>query len=74
MVSSVSLLSCDAMFFSVGSQFLGEKCIFLEIGIFYIYFYKFLCIFHNSKIIEGIWMDLYRDVDSDDQACYTQVA
>ena len=28
MVSSGSLLSCDAMFFLVGSQIFGEKCIF----------------------------------------------
>ena len=28
MGSSGSLLSCDAMFFSVGSQFFGENCIF----------------------------------------------
>ena len=43
---------------------------FLKIGIFYIY----LCIFHNSKTIQGIWMDLYRDVDPDDQARCKQVA
>ena len=46
-----------------------------EIGIFvYLFFHKFLCIFHNSKAIQGIWMDLYRDVDPDDQARCTQVA
>ena len=30
MVSSGSLLSCDAMFFTVGSQFSGKKCFFLR--------------------------------------------
>ena len=30
---------------------------------FFIFFlHKFLCIFHNYKTIQGIWMDLYRDV------------
>ena len=63
------------MFFSVGSQVLGEDCIFLEIGIFlYLFFHKFWCISHNSKTIQGIWMDLYRDVDPDYQAHFTQVA
>ena len=33
---------------------------------FSIFFHKFLCIFHNSKTILGIWMDLYRDVGPDD--------
>ena len=73
MVSSGSLLLCDAMFFSVGFQFFGEKCIFLEKGIFIIILSQFLCIFHNSKIIQGICLDLYTDVDPDDQARCTQV-
>ena len=74
MVSSESLLSCDAMFFSVGSKFFGVKMHFLEIGFFlYLFFHKFLCIFHNSKTIQGIWMNFYRDVDPDDQAGFTQV-
>ena len=43
-------------------------------GNFILYFFhKFLCIFHNSKTIQGIWMNLYRDVDPDDQARCTQV-
>ena len=51
------------------------KNAFLEIGIFlYLFFHKFLCIFHNSRTIHGIWMDLYRDVDPDDQARCTEVA
>ena len=55
--------------------FLGEKCIFGDRYFFYIYFFhKFLCIFHNAKTIQGIRMDLYRDVDPDDQARCTQVA
>ena len=48
---------------------------FWEIGIsLYLFFHKFLSIFHNSKTIQGIWMDLYRDVDPDDEASCTQVA
>ena len=76
MVSSGSLLSCDAMFFSVGSQFfLVKNALFGDRYFFYIYFFhKFLSIFHNSKTIQGIWMDLYRDVDPDDQARCTKVA
>ena len=47
---------------------------FLEIGIFlYLFFHKFLCIFHDCKTIQGIWMDLYRNADPDDQASFTQV-
>ena len=70
-----SLLSCDAMFFSVGFQFFGEKNAFFGDRYFFIFFFhKFLCIFHNSKFIQGIWKDLNRDVDPDDQACCTQVA
>ena len=54
--------------FLVKNAYFGDRyfCIFL--------FHKFLCIFHNSKTIQDIWMDLYRDVDSDDQARLTQVA
>ena len=74
MVSSGSLLSCDAMFLSVGSQFFGEKCIFGDRYFLYLFFHKFLCLFHNSKTIQGIWIDLYRDVDPNDQARCTQVA
>ena len=76
-VFSGSLLSCGAMFFSVGFQVFGEKCIFWRYVFFlYLFFHKpILCIFHNSKTIQGIWiMDLYRDVDPDDQARCTQVA
>ena len=72
MVSSGSL--CAAMFFSVGSQFFGEKFNFGDRYFLYLFFHKFLCIFHNSKIIQGIWMDLYRGVDPDDQARCIQVA
>ena len=68
------LLSFDAIVFSVGSQFFGKKCICLRDIFLYLFFHKFLCIFHNPKTIQGIWMDLYRDVDPDDQACCTQVA
>ena len=51
------------------------KMHFLEVGIFlYYFFHKFLCIFHNSKTIQGIWMDLNRDVDPDDQARCTELA
>ena len=56
LLSSNLCFSCDAMFFSVGSQFFGEKCIFWR-------FHKFLCKFHNSKTIQGIWMDLYEGLD-----------
>ena len=70
----MSLLSCDAMFFSVGSQFFGENAFFGDSVFFILFFHNFICIFHNSKIIQGIWMELYRDVDPDDQACCTQVA
>ena len=73
MVSLGSLLLCDAMFFSVGSQFFGKKCIFLEIGIFIFILSQFLCIFHYYKTIQGFWMDLYTDVDPYDQARCTQV-
>ena len=74
MFFSGSLLSCDAMFFSVDSQFFGENAFFGDRYFLYLFFHKFLYIFHNSKIIQGIWMDLYRDVDPDDQARCTQVA
>ena len=67
MASSWSLLSCDAMFFSVRSQFFVKNAFFGD-RYFFFFFHKFLCIFHNSKTIQGIWMDLYRDVDPDDQA------
>ena len=71
MVFPGSLLSWDAMFFSVGSHFLvknDRKMHFFEIGIFlYLFFHKFLCVFHNSKTIQGIWMDFYTDIDADDQ-------
>ena len=53
------------------------KNAFLEIGFFFFFFFfflNFICIFHNSKIIQCIWMELYRDVDPDDQARCTQVA
>ena len=70
-------LSCGAMFFSVGSQFF-VKCIFWrKVFFLYLFFTNFcvtIIIFHNSKTIQGIWMDLYRDVDPDDQARCTQVA
>ena len=49
------------------------KNAFFEIGIFFIFFF-FTNFFVYSKTIQGIWMDLYRDVDPDDQACCTQVA
>ena len=53
-------------FFSWFNYFV--KNAFFEIGIFlYLFFHKFLCIFHNSKTIQGIWIDLYRNVDPDDQ-------
>ena len=68
MVSSGSLLSCDAMFFTVGSQFSGKNAFFGDRYFFIFIFHKFLCIFYNSKTIQGIWMDLFRDVDPDDQA------
>ena len=71
---SGSLRSCDAKIFSFGSQLFGENAFFGD-RYFYIYFFfhKFLCIFHNSKTIQGIWMDLYRVVDPDNQARCTQV-
>ena len=56
--------------FLVKNAFL-EICPFLY---FFFFFYKFLCIFIDSKTIQGIWMNLYRDVDPDDQARCTQVA
>ena len=74
MVSLGCLLSCDAMFFSVGSQFLGEKCSFGDRYFFIFFILKFLCIFHNSKIYHCIWMDLYMDVDPDDQARCTNAS
>ena len=74
MVSSGSLLSFDAMFFSVGSKIFGENAFFGERYFLYLFFHKFLYIFHNSKTIQGIWMDLNRDVDPVDQARCTQVA
>ena len=61
-------------FFQLVPNFL-VKMHFLEIVFFlFFFFHNFICIFHNSKIIQGIWMELYRDVDPDDQACCTQVA
>ena len=77
MVFSGSLLSCDVMIFSVCSQFFCENVFFGDRYFFYTcihFFHEFLCIFHNPKTIKGIWMNLYRDVDPDDQACCTQVA
>ena len=60
-------------FFQLVSNFL-VKMHFLEIGIFfYLFFHKFLCMLHNSKTIQDILMDLYRDVDPDDQARCIQV-
>ena len=67
MVSSGSLLLCDVMFFSVGSQCFGENAFFGD-RYFHIFIFSQICIFHNSQNIQGIWMDLYRDVDPDDQA------
>ena len=54
--------------FFVKNAFFGDRylCIFI--------FSQISVYFHNSKAIQGIWMDLYRDVDSDDQARCTQVA
>ena len=49
MVSSGSLLSCDAMFFSVGSQFFGENAFFFGVGIFYIYFFTNLCVYSITQ-------------------------
>ena len=54
--------------FLVKNAFFGDRYFFI------FFFHKFLCIFHNSKIIQGISMDLNRDVDPDDQACCTPVA
>ena len=62
------------MFVSVGPVFFGENAFFGDRYFLYLFFHKFLCIFHNSKTVQGIWMDLYRDVDPDDQARCTQVA
>ena len=75
MFFSGSLLSSDAMFFSFGSQFLGEKCIFLDRYFSYLSFQISVYVPY-SKTIQGtcIWMDLYRDVDRDDQARCIQVA
>ena len=65
------VMPCSLQFVS---NFLVKNA-FLEIGIFlYLFFHKFLCIFHNSKTIQGIWIDLNRDVDLDDQARCSQVA
>ena len=44
-----------------------------QVVFLYLFFHKFLFIFHNSKTIQGIWMDLNRNVDPDDQALCTQV-
>ena len=44
MVSTGSLRLCDAMFFSVGSQFLGVNS-FLELVFFYIYFFTSFCVY-----------------------------
>ena len=41
---SGSLLSWDAMVFSVGSQFFVEKCIFWT-KLFYIYFFTNFCVY-----------------------------
>ena len=52
------------------------KMHFLEIGIFFIFiFFINFCVYSiTPKTIQGIWMDLYRDVDPDDQALCTQGA
>ena len=55
-------------------MFLVKNAFFGDSYFLYLFFKKFLCIFHNSKTIQGIWIDLYRDVDPDDQARCTQVA
>ena len=61
--------------FQLVPNFLVQNAFFEDRYFFYIYFFhKFLCIFNNSKTIQGIWMDLYRDVVSDDQAGCTQLA
>ena len=51
------------------------KNAFLEIGIFLYFFFTNFCVYSiTPKTTQGIWMDLYRDVDPDDQARCTQVA
>ena len=38
-----------------------------------VFFHRKTILVHNLKTIQGIWMDLYRDVDPDDQARCTQM-
>ena len=54
--------------FQLVPNFLVKNAFFGDRYFFYFFFHNFICIFHNSKIIQGIWMELYRDVDPDDQA------
>ena len=51
------------------------KNAFLGDGYFLYLFFPHFCVYSIApKTIQGIWMDLYRDVDPDDQARCTQVA
>ena len=51
------LMSCS---FQLVPNFLVKNAVFGDRYFFFFFFHKFLYIF------QGIWMDLYRDVDPDD--------
>ena len=59
--------------FQLVSNFLVKNAFYWRKVFFIIILSQFLCIFHNSKTIQGICLDLYTDVDPDDQARCTQV-
>ena len=71
-VFSGSLLSCDAMFVSVGSNFLVKNALLGDRNFLYLFFHKFMCIFHNSKTIQDIWMIHCRNVDTHEQTHCSQ--
>ena len=60
--------------FQLVPNFLVKNAFFGDRYFLYLFYHKFLCIFHNSNSIQGISIDLYRNVDPDDQARCTQVA
>ena len=61
-------------YFQLVPNFLVKNAFLVISNFLYLFFHKFLCIFHDFKSIQGIWIDHNRDVGPDDQARCTQVA
>ena len=60
--------------FQLVPNFLVKNAFFGDRNFFIFIFSQISVYFHKYKTIQGIRMDLYRDVDPDDQARCTQVA